>query len=434
MQRLEGIDIEYKREYTPNVIRTVIAFANTAGGCVKIGVADDRSVVGVNDIENERLAISEAVRQNIKPDISMFVKYEIETIEDKLIFVISVQRGTSRPYYLNGKGLRPEGVFVRSDASTVQASELAIREMIRESDGDSYEVLRSFNQDLTFDYAEKEFNKRKVLFGESQKRTLFITNSENKYTNVGLLISDQCPFTTKLAVFEGTSKSVFRDSKELYGSLLKQLNDAFEYIDGFNKTRAEFKGLERVENRDYPVIAIREALVNAFVHREYSVAASTQISIFDDRLELLSIGGLANGLSYDAMMAGVSVSRNPNLVAIFRILRLIEAYGTGISRIIDSYSANPKKPEIKTTDTSFKTILPNTNHESKAFFKIALLTDKKYDVMALFETRVLLTRKDVESALQVSQSTAVNLLKELLELKLIEKIGSGKNIKYRAIT
>ena len=138
------------------------------------------------------------------------------------------------------------------------------------------------------------------------------------------------------------------------GSLLQQLEDAYGYIDRFNRTRAEFSGLDRVDIRDYPPEAVREALLNALVHRDYAFSGPTLISIFEDRIEFVTIGGLARGIGLEDIRLGVSVLRNPNLANIFYRLRLIEAYGTGILRIHECYAGAAVQPAIEATDHAFK--------------------------------------------------------------------------------
>ena len=140
-----------------------------------------------------------------------------------------------------------------------------------------------------------------------------------------MLLSDQCVPTIKLAVFEGSKKSIFRDRQELSGSLLAQLEDAYAYLDRFNKTHAVISGLYRIDKRDYPPEALREALLNAIIHRDYALAAPTLISIFDDRVEMVNVGGLMRGISYNDIMLGVSALRNQHLANIFYRLHLIEA-------------------------------------------------------------------------------------------------------------
>ena len=420
--------IERKREYTPDITKTVVAFANTGGGAIYIGIADDGSVVGVANPDDTMLKVSNAVRDTIKPDVTLFVEYTHETIEGKAIIKAEVQKGTSCPYYLGSKGIRSEGVFVRQGASTVPATETAILRMIKETDGESYEEVRSLNQELTFNAAEKEFSERDVLFGAAQQKSMGLMNSGGIYTNLALLLSDQCVHSIKLAVFDGTAKVQFKDRREFAGSLLSQLNEAFDFIDRYNRNRSEITGLHRIDNRDYPVEAVREALLNALVHRDYSFRDSTLISIFDDRLEFTSIGGLVRGISFDDMMLGISAARNRNLANVFYRLTLIEAFGTGVPKIIRSYEGHPVKPQIDVSDNAFKITLPNLNEIADQ----PVLSQNERIVMALLGERESIIRKDVEAALGISQAMAVRVLKALVEKGELRTVGGGKNTRYVA--
>jgi ATP-dependent DNA helicase RecG len=348
VQFIESSTIELKRQVVHDIRKTVVAFANSEGGTIYIGVEDDGTIVGVEDIADAMLNLSNIVRDAIKPDITMFVSYMQEKENDKNLIKVTVQKGTECPYYLKSKGLRPEGVFVRQGASSVPATESSIRRMIMETDGDSFEKMRSLNQKLTFDVATEEFKIREVPFGVNHLKTLHLVNEDGIYTNLGLLLSDQCSHTIKAAVFEGKEKVIFKDRREFTGSLLKQLNDAFAYISQYNRVRAEFTGLHRNDKKDYPEEALREALLNALVHREYSYSASTLISIFDGRIEFVSIGGLVKGINLSDIMLGVSVTRNERLANIFYRLTLIEAYGTGVPKILNSYKSFALQPEIIT--------------------------------------------------------------------------------------
>ena len=433
---VESMTTELKREYTDDIKYAVVAFANTDGGKIYVGINDDGSVYGVGSTDATVLRITNMIRDSIRPDVTMFTECAVETMEGKPVVVLTVQRGTARPYYLAGKGIRPEGVYVRQSSSSVPASESAILNMIKETSGDRYEDARSINQQLTFEKAENYFAKRNVPFGDQQKRTLNIIGSDGTYTNLGMLLSDQCVHTIKMAVFDGSRKSVFRDRKELTGSLLTQLEDAYSYIDQFNRTRAEFEGLDRIDKRDYPGEALREVLLNAITHRDYSFSGSTLISIFDDRIEFVTIGGLVRGLTFDDIMLGVSALRNQNLANVFYRLNLIEAYGTGILKINESYADCAVKPQFEVTDNAFKITLPNSNYagERKDVAtppKVEGKVDRQEILLRLAEERGYIGRKDVEGALKVSQATAILILRDMVEKGLLIKEGSGKLQKYR---
>ena len=433
---IESMTTELKREYTDDIKYAVVAFANTDGGKIYVGINDDGSVYGVGSTDATVLRITNMIRDSIRPDVTMFTECAVETMEGKPVVVLTVQRGTARPYYLAGKGIRPEGVYVRQSSSSVPASESVILNMIKETSGDRYEDARSINQQLTFEKAESYFAKRSLPFGDQQKRTLNIIGSDGTYTNLGMLLSDQCVHTIKMAVFDGSRKSVFRDRKELTGSLLTQLEDAYSYIDQFNRTRAEFEGLDRIDKRDYPGEALREALLNAITHRDYSFSGSTLISIFDDRIEFVTIGGLVRGLTFDDIMLGVSALRNQNLANVFYRLNLIEAYGTGILKINESYADCAAKPQFEVTDNAFKITLPNSNYtgERKDVAtppKVEGKADRQEILLRLAEERGYIVRKDVEGALKVSQATAILILRDMVEKGLLIKEGSGKLQKYR---
>lgn len=436
---LEGKNIEFKRQYTDDIKYAVLAFANTEGGTLYIGINDDCSVEGVENPDAVMLQVMNMIRDTIRPDITVAVDCSTELMENKHVVVLIIKRGVARPYYLANKGIRPAGVYVRQGASSVPASETAILQMIKESSGDVYEEARSLNQNLTFKEAEAYFAKKHLQFGDAQKRTLQLISADGTYSNLGMLLSDQCISIIKLAVFEGSKKTVFHDRKELSGSLFKQLEDAYAYINQFNYTRSEFPGLERVDTRDYPPEAVREALLNAVIHREYGIGGPTLISIFDDRIEFVTIGGLVKGLSLADIKLGVSMLRNKNLANVFYRLHLIEAYGTGLLKIDECYADCAVKPQLLATDNAFKLVLPNINFAAKRVKNYSLADESKtaskkeerYQiVLELARKNSLVTRSMIEKALHVSTSTAVLVLKKMLQLGLLKKYGEGRNVSY----
>lgn len=430
--------VELKSIVMDDIKKEIIAFANCDGGTVYVGVADDGKVLGVENADECALQISNMVRDAVKPDVTMFIHYETLECDGKAVVAVNIQRGTNRPYYLAKKGLRPEGVYVRQGYSSVPATDTAIRQMIKETDGDSFENMRSINQALTFEATKKEFEKRNVVFGQPQMQTLKIVSADGIYTNLGLLLSEQCLHTIKAAVFEGINQNVFKDRREFSGSLMQQLNDVYDYIDFHNQTHATFRKLLRIDTRDYPEVAVREALLNTLVHRDYSFRASTLISIYDDRIEFVSIGGLLPGLELDDLMMGVSVCRNPHLANVFYRLQLIEAYGTGIKKIMGAYANALVQPKIKTTNNAFKIILPNVNFTPKAaevhkdFEKAAdlVLDSNEEKVLQFLREHLMITRKETQTLLEVSQSTAGRILKAMVDSGRIKQIGGSRTTRY----
>ena len=437
----ESETVELKSVVVDDIKKEIIAFANTDGGTLYIGVKDDGEVVGLEDPDGTALQVSNMVRDSIKPDVTMFLHYK--TIEEagKKIIEINVQRGTDRPYYLAKKGMRPEGVYVRQGYSAVPATDTAIRRMIKETDGDRFETMRCLEQELTFEATEKEFQFRNVEFGPQQMRTLKLVDNDGLYSNLALLLSDQNPYTIKVAVFQGTTQMIFKDRREFGGSLMKQMNEVYEYIDFRNQTRATIEKLSRIDVRDYPVIAVREALLNLIVHRDYSFSASALISIYDDRIELVSIGGLMPGIDLEDVLAGLSVCRNQNLANVFYRLHLIEAYGTGLTKILEAYEGASEKPVISTTKNSFKIALPNVNakYEVKtvpaSIENIPPVPASKADrneqrILIYVREHGAITRPEVEELLGISASTASRLIKKMVWSGLLVQDGKARNSRY----
>lgn len=311
------------------------------------------------------------------------------------------------------------------------ATETAILKMIKETDGENHEEIRSLNQELTFDVLQKELKTANVELEEAQMKTLHIIGEDELYSNLGLLLSEQCGHTIKLAVFEGTSKEIFKDRYEFTGSLFKQLREVYSSIDRYNRTRAEFDDLTRIDMREYPPTAVREALLNSIVHRDYSFSGSTLISIFDDRIEIVTIGGLVKGISKDDILLGISILRNKDLADVFYRLKMIEAYGTGIPKIMESYGKNSISPKIEITDNAFKISLPNTSFAKPNTNDEPIFSYSEQRILDMFVSNDTIRRKDIEKALSISQSMAVKLLKNLIGKSAIQKIGNGRNVFYK---
>lgn len=317
----------------------------------------------------------------------------------------------------------------------------------KETDGDRFEEMRSLNQELTFEDAKKEFELRGTAFDPQQMRTLKLIDGDDLYSNLGLLLSDQCVHTIKAAVFQGTDQTIFKDRREFTGSLMRQMNEVYDFIDFRNQTRATVNRLLRTDTRDYPEIAVREALLNLLVHHDYSFSASALISIYSDRIEFISIGGLMPGIELEDILAGISVCRNQNLANIFYRLHLIEAYGTGIGRIMNAYDGTWKKPSIKTTKNVFKIILPNSNakyeaetvSESRAGYltgSAVRIPEKKTDeekVLEYARSHGAITRNDVMDLLGVSTSTASRVIRRMVNSSLLEQNGKARNTYYTII-
>ncbi len=432
MAFVESEVVELKAEVVGDICKEVIAFANTKGGTLYIGVSNDGNVLGVKNADQVILQLNNMIRDSIKPDVTMFVGYENQHVGDKDIIAVTIQKGTDRPYYLGSKGLKPSGVYVRNGTSSDPATDTAIRRMIKETDGDSFESMRSLEQNLSFEAAKKQFEKQNIPFDSAKMQTLGMISADGIYSNVALLLSDQCPSTIKAATFSGEDKGNFQDRREFGGSLFRQMEELYSYLDLRNQTKATFDGLYRIDTRDYPEDALREALLNSLVHRDYSFRASTLVSVYADRIEFVSVGGLPSGIALDDIMLGLSVCRNPKLAAIFYRLQLIEAYGTGMPKIMRAYTESELKPKIEVSSNAFKITLPNRN--AGANHTETLVGTVKGDekrILDFIGSHGHIVRSDVDQLLEVSQATANRILKRMVAEGLIYQDGNGRKTKYR---
>ncbi|MBR5717655.1 MAG: putative DNA binding domain-containing protein [Clostridia bacterium] len=418
----ETEDIEFKVRYTDEIYKEIIAFANTDGGVLYIGVDNDGNAIGLEDVDDEYTRITNGIRDAIMPDVTMFVRF---TIQENRVVRITVSEGSNKPYYLRSKGLKPSGVYVRQGTSSAPASYENIRQMIKESDGDAFEDMRSLEQELTFESAKTAFARYGVEFGEEKYRALGIANN-NIYTNLGLLLSDQCAHTTKIAVFGDAERTVFRDSREFGGSLLKQFEDSVNYLALCNRTSSVIKGVVRTDTKDYPEEALREALLNALVHRDYGFSGSIIINVNDDRMEFISIGGLLPGLTTDDIRLGISQPRNKKLAEVFHRLRLIESYGTGIRRIFKLYENCSVQPEIEVSSNAFKIVLPNMN-ETAAEQQENHTTEQMRQVLLYIKENGRITEDEIGRLLGIKKTRIYTLTKQMRGLGLIRTEGRGEN-------
>lgn len=436
----ENESVEFKKILDDDINKEVVAFANSEGGSIYIGIDDKGTEVGIKDVDESYTQLTNIIRDTIVPDVTMFIRYELLANN---IIKITVAEGSAKPYFLKKNGMKPSGVYVRQGASSVQATWEHIRKFIKYSDGDSFESARCILQDLTFTSAKDEFKSRNIAFTESKYISLGLRDAEKDlFTNLALLLSDQCTHSIKVAVFDDPANTIFIDRREFSGSIFKQLHDTYDYLMLNNRTVSFIRGLDRRDSMDYPPEAIREALLNALIHRDYSYSGSIIININKERMEFISIGGLMPGLSKNDIMAGISQPRNAKLAHIFFRLKHIEAYGTGIRRIYDLYGNSSVKPEIAVSENTFRITLQNMNYcnenggkgnsnsENTYESKPAKITAQMREVLDYLSQYNAITDDELMELLNLKRTRAYIVARRMAEMGLINIVGRGKDKKY----
>ncbi|OZG57514.1 transcriptional regulator [Bifidobacterium tissieri] len=436
----EDLYTEFKRDWVQGAKRTAVAFANTDGGIIWLGVDDDGHVCGVPDADESMRQATQAISDGIRPDLMPFISVDSEDREGATVVAVHVGRGSNRPYYLADKGIRSAGVYVRSGAASIPASESAIVDMIRTTAGNSYESAVSLEQSLTFHSTENAFHGAGLAFTTASMRTLGMVNADGVFTNLAWLLSDQCTVSIKAAEFSESSKETFLDRQEFSGSLLDQIDQVAAFVNRRNRVISRVEGLKRVDEYAYAPLTLREALLNMIIHRDYALSAPSLVSVFPNRMEFLNPGGLPDTLTRSDMFNGISCQRNPKLANVFYRLHLVEAYGTGIRRILADYADADTQPEFNISDHVFRLVLPRKrlpdedmhsaqSHSAPAVSQPA--NDREKKVLDYIAEHDAVTRAEVQSLINVSQATAAKLLRSLIKRGLLVREGSGPSTRYR---
>lgn len=283
---------------------------------------------------------------------------------------------------------------------------------------DNYEEAISTCQELTFDALESAFSKSGIEFNDTQKTTLGLINADGKYTNLALLLSEQCPHTIKAAKFEKITKRA-KFQQEFSGSVLKQFNEVYDYI---GKSCNGYFWNEADLIAPYLGRSLEESLLNAVIHRNYNISDSILVKSFPNYVEVISPGGIASGCSQDDVMQGISLLRNPKLAVIFQRLKLVELLGRGLQHIMRPYTV---KPQIKATENVFKVqMFNNVIYGSKE------LSEREIKVIEYLLDNQLITRSTTAELLGVELQTAGRCLKDLFEAKVLKRIDKGRDTKY----
>ena len=365
MKYEESDRVELKREMIKDLDKEIIAFLNTHGGTIYIGVDDKGNIVGVpqelKDEYDEK--VSAILTNNIKPNSRNKVNFSFN--EDDVL-EIHVKEGDSKPYYLTEKGPKPSGTYIRVGRSKRPANDDEILTMIRDSSGWLWENQISNEQDLTFDVLTKFANKKNLVFNQHKYKTLKLMNEKGEFTNVGLLLSDQNPIEVKFAVYDKNMN--FKIKKEFHGSIISIADEILNYSELFNDTSAKIipGQISRVETKSYPGASLREGIINAICHADYSLPSNIKVEFFRDKVRIINPGNVYNS-TLEAVLGGVQTFRNPALVNVLYKLGFIENYGTGLQRIREAYENEELKPEFKVIDRYFFLTLPNLNKDSYSF-------------------------------------------------------------------
>ena len=327
----ESPNVELKSELVDDVKHELLAFLNSHGGTIYIGVDNGGSVCPIEPSTRDGIdsKLGNWIQEAFFPSPVRLIDHDYN---DDGVLVIKVREGTNKPYYLKEKGPKPSGVYIRYGRSTRKASESEILGMILSSAKYSFEDDESDTQELSFRFFKEEMEDNGLPFGDREMVSLGMRRTDGVYTNLALILSDQSPIQVKVAEYDEAMD--FKVKKVFGGSLLRVLRDVREQCDRLNDVSAVIDGKTfiRKETASYPGSSLREAVLNAFCHANFFIRSNIKIEFFPSECRITNPGGVFDATLDDVLM-GVQTYRNPRLVNVFYKLGYIENFGTGIPRI-----------------------------------------------------------------------------------------------------
>ena len=412
----ENKTLEYKENLDSGTfLKTISAYANYEGGKIIFGIADDETVKGIENPEEACLNLENKINDSIKP----VPEYSIEIGEDATI-ILNVCEGHYKPYLYKGKA------YKRNDSATIEVDRLEYGRLILEGQNQSYEELPSSMQELTFDRLEEELKKSLGItcLNKDILKTLELYSEKRGFNNAAALLADKNQFPGIDMIRFGSSIDEIMDRATFdHMSVLAQLSSCIERFQTYYQYE-KIEGIERKQIDKIPEKAFREAIANALVHRAWDVRASIKISMFEDRIEISSPGGLPAGIGREEYLNGqISVLRNPILGNVFFRLKYIEKFGTGIMRINRSYSNALEKPSYQIFENSIQVVLPVIASDEE-------LSEKDKKILDIIRDKGIVSRSEIEKLAGTGKDSTIRSLNLLLKKHIIEKTGAGRGVKY----
>ena len=412
----ESRELELKSTITNTFLKTVSAFSNYNTGKIIFGVDDTGQIIGLENIEELCLDLENKINDNINP------KPDFKFIKDnkKNIITLIVKEGLNKPYLYKGKA------YKRNDTSTVEVDKVELNRLTLLGLNQYYEELKARKQDLEFKVLKKELEEKLSLkdFSKDILKTLNLYDDKNGYNNAAELFADKNNFAgVDIAKFGKNIDEILDRNLFINMSIISQFQKTLEVFNRYYKYE-QILGSERIEKELIPEKAFRETIANALIHRTWDVNSNIRISMYEDKIEISSPGGLPSGISEKEYLNGqISQLRNPILANIFFRLKYIEMFGTGIRRINESYKDYSVKPAFEIFENSIKITLPIITT------RLFLTTDEKI-IMDILEKGNILSSSEILEKVEFKKDKLNRILKNLIQKNYIDVIGNGRGTKY----
>ena len=408
--------IEFKEMITNTFLKTVSAFSNYDGGEIFFGMDDNGNIKGLPDVKQACLDIENKINDSItpRPDYTLELQNNDRTIK------LTVKSGLQKPYLYKSKA------YKRNDAATIEADTLELSRLILEGKNIRFEELPCEDQELTFNTLCQKLKEciQIETFNQDTLKTLNLYNSTTGYNNAAGILADKNHFPGIDIVRFGENISVIHKRATFdnisvlagYEKVSEVFKDYYQY--------EEIQGTERKKAEKIPEAAFREAIANALIHRAWDVESQIKVSMFDDRIEIISPGGLPSGITEDEYLSGkLSVLRNRNLANVFYRLGFVEIFGTGITRIKQLYEEGLKQPDFEVSENTIKIVLP-------VFEKNLNLTEDERKIYKVLSKTMLKSISEIAPYAPFGKSKTTQLLKEMGKKGVVKIEGRGRGTKY----
>ena len=423
---IEDVRNEFKVKLTDKFEEEVISFLNTNGGNIYLGVNDKGDIVGINgNIDLLQRTIKDRIKDNIMP--STLGLYDVVVLEEnnKKYIKIIIARGSDDPYYIKGMGMTPDSCFIRVGSSIQSMPYDMINNRINKRTRTSLRNIVSPKQDLTFSqlkiyYEEKGFN-----INNNFLKQLDLYTDDGKYNYNAYLLADNNTISIRFGKYEGTNAVDLIENEDFGNcSIVKATKNILNKIEIENKIFTKIEYPERKEIRMYDFAAVREAVVNAIVHNDWSNEYAPKFEMFSDKLVISSNGGIQPSTTKEEFLEGYSLPKNKELMKVFNDLDLVEQMGTGIIRILQSYD----KKSFEFFPNFIRVTFPfnKDKFREEEANEIAELTETQKSIINLMSDSPTITQEVLSKLLGINIRTVQRNIKILIEKGLIERTGATK--------
>lgn len=438
----ESNRIEFKRELNDKFEKEMVAFFNNQeGGVLFIGLDDEGHPVGHLDIDATQLKIADRIKNNILPPTLGLFDITTEMIEGTTVIKILISSGLEKPYYIKKQGMSPNGCYMRMGSSTQPMPTMMIDELYARRVHTTLRSITAPRQDLSFAQLKIYYEERGLALNKQFANSLELLTPEGKYNYVAYLLADENGVSIKVAKYAGTDKVDLIENEEYgYCSLVKAANSVLDKMKIENVTRTKVTSTKRIEQNLVNARALREAIVNAIVHNDFSREVPPVFEIFSDRIVMSSYGGLIPGQSEADFFSCSSMPRNRELMRVFKDVGLVEQLGSGMSRILSAYDRSvfdisehfikvvfPFAVAPKVESHPFGNVLGDDNGDDNGDDTAALL-------LQFLQNNPTATAKQISSALSISERKTSRIIKKLKDTGKIRRMGSDRKGRWEIIS